>query len=162
MLNCINPEGGFNDKKTASHELAVCFLLALETAMRQGELWNLDWMYVHLNRRHVTLTDTKNGTRRDVPLSKRAVELFGKLSPKRNGPVFHSKQSSADMLFRRAVKRSGIEDLKFHDSRHEALTRLAQKVVVLDLARMTGHKDPRSLMIYYNATAEVIAARLDD
>lgn len=55
---------------------------------------------------------------------------------------------------------SSISGLTFHDSRHEVLTRLARKIDVLDLARMAGHRDPRSLMIYYNATAEEIAGRL--
>ena len=49
--------------------------------------------------------------------------------------------------------RCQITDLHFHDTRHEACTRLARKLEVLDLARMIGHKDLRSLMIYYNATA---------
>lgn len=52
-------------------------------------------------------------------------------------------------------------DLTFHDARHEACTRLARKLEVLDLARMIGHRDPRSLMIYYNPTASEIAERLD-
>jgi len=50
--------------------------------------------------------------------------------------------------------------MTFHDTRHEALTRIARKLDVLDLARMVGHRDARSLMIYYNATAEEIAQRL--
>ncbi len=54
-----------------------------------------------------------------------------------------------------------ITGLTFHDTRHEALTRLARKLDVLDLARMVGHRDPRSLMVYYNAPAEEIARRLD-
>ncbi|MDC7252931.1 hypothetical protein NMY25_001792 [Wohlfahrtiimonas chitiniclastica] len=52
-------------------------------------------------------------------------------------------------------------DLTFYDARHEACTRLARKLEVLDLARMIGHRDPRSLMIYYNPTASEIAERLD-
>ena len=55
---------------------------------------------------------------------------------------------------------AGLENLTFHDTRHEGLTRLARKLDVLDLARMVGHRDPRSLMIYYNATATEIAGRL--
>jgi len=54
-----------------------------------------------------------------------------------------------------------IENLHFHDTRHEAITRLAKKLDILDLARMTGHKDLKSLMTYYNATPAEIAAQLD-
>lgn len=72
----------------------------------------------------------------------------------------HNQQSSGT-IFRRALKLADVDDLTFHDTRHEALTRLARKLDVLDLARMVGHRDPRSLMIYYNATASEIAQRLD-
>lgn len=140
-------------------QIAVAFLLALETAMRQGEIWGLRWEAVQLERRFLTLTETKNGTRRDVPLSLRAVELFKKIGTT-EGRVITCNQASAQTVFRRAVALAGIENLTFHDSRHEAITRLARKLDVLDLARMVGHKDLRSLQIYYNATAEDIAKRL--
>jgi len=74
--------------------------------------------------------------------------------------VFASNQASGGQLFRRACQLAGVTGLTFHDTRHEALTRLARKLEVLDLAQMVGHRDPRSLMIYYNATASEIAGRL--
>ena len=64
-------------------------------------------------------------------------------------------------MFRKVRDDVAIVGLTFHDTRHEAITRLARKVDVLDLARITGHKDPRSLMVYYNATASEMALRLD-
>jgi integrase len=146
--------------KTMRQEIAVAFLLALESAMRQGELWGLDWSRIYLDRKFVTLPDTKNGMRRDVALSARAVTLFGRLSPKTSGPVFRCSQGTASTVFRRAVIMAGLDNLTFHDSRHTAITRLARKLDVLDLARMVGHRDIRSLMIYYNASAEDIAGRL--
>jgi len=75
--------------------------------------------------------------------------------------VFTVKDASFDTLWRKLRDKCEIEDLHFHDSRHEACTRLARKLEVLDLARMIGHKDLRSLMVYYNATASEIANRLD-
>lgn len=147
---------------TLRHEIAVGFLLALETAMRQGEIWALRWENVYLAQRYVHLPDTKNGTSRDVPLSHRAVALLEMMANDSNqlGVVFASNQKSVGTIFRRAVKMAGLENLTFHDTRHESLTRLARKLDVLDLARMVGHRDPRSLMIYYNATATEIAGRL--
>lgn len=144
------------------HEIAMAFLFALETAMRQGEIWGLEWADVHLVQRFVRLRDTKNGSARDVPLSSAAVALLEKAAAYsgRQGRVFKSNQSSSGTIFRRALAIAGVKGLTFHDTRHEALTRLARKLDVLDLARMVGHKDPRSLMIYYNATATEIAGRL--
>lgn len=143
------------------HEIAVAFLMAIETAMRQGEIWGMDWADIHIERRYITIHDSKNGDKRDVPLSTEAVRLLTLLKSKRKGKVLHSNQNSAGAIYRRAVKMAGIEGLTFHDTRHEGITRLARKLDMLDLARMIGHRDPRSLMIYYNATAEEIASRLD-
>ncbi|PCJ38988.1 MAG: integrase [Alphaproteobacteria bacterium] len=140
-------------------EIAVAFLLAIETAMRQGEIWSLTWDNVFLDRGFLTLPITKNGFKRDVPLSTDAVTLLKKMNNK-GGKVFKSNQQSCGAIFRRIVKLANIENLTFHDTRHEALTRLARKLDMLDLARMVGHRDPRSLMIYYNATAEEISKRL--
>ncbi len=152
-------EGG--EIKSMRQQIAVAFLLALETAMRQGEIWGLEWRRVHLKERYVTLDVTKNGTKRDVPLSKRAGELLRRM-PHSGERVFSAgTQAVMEATFRRAVKLAGIEDLHFHDTRHTAITQLARKVDVLDLARMVGHKDLRSLQIYYNPSASDIAKRLD-
>lgn len=150
---------------TVRDVIAVAFLFALETAMRQGEIWNLEWQDVYLEKRYVRLHETKNGSRRDVALTSEAVRLLGLLNPLGSerhpgGKVFPTNQQSSGTIFRRTLQLAGIEGLTFHDTRHEALTRLAQKLSVLDLARMVGHRDPRSLMIYYNPTAEEIARQL--
>ncbi len=142
------------------HVIAVAFLFALETAMRQGEIWNLEWDDVFLDKCFVRLHDTKNGSRRDVALSSEAVRLLSLLDPASNRKVFATNQQSSGALFRRCLQLAEIKGLTFHDTRHEALTRLARKLQVLDLARMVGHRDPRSLMIYYNATAQEIASQL--
>lgn len=159
IMKALQYEGG--KPETMRQQIAIAFLLALETAMRQGEIWGLEWRCVHLKERYITLEVTKNGTRRDVPLSKRAVELL-ELMPKTGEKVFTGcSQAVLEATFRRSVKLAGIENLHFHDARHEAITRLARKVDVLDLARMVGHRDLRSLQSYYNATAAEIAGRLD-
>ena len=74
--------------------------------------------------------------------------------------VFTVDSQVASTLFSRARIRAKIEDLTFHDSRHDAITRLAQKLNVLQLARMVGHRDIRSLQTYYNETAESMAKLL--
>ncbi|RXJ70679.1 integrase [Veronia nyctiphanis] len=159
ILQSLGYEGRSN-VATQRQFIAVAFLFALETAMRQGEIWGMEWDYVHLEQRYVTLPNTKNGTKRDVPLSSEAVLLLKALRPKKQGKVFPYSQQSSGVIFRRSLRLAGIEGLTFHDTRHEALTKLAKKLSMLDLARMVGHNDPRSLMIYYNATASEIAKLL--
>lgn len=158
---CTASEFENNPPINFTQQIIIAFLIALETAMRAGEIRGLTWDRVYLTDRYVTLDETKNGTKRNVPLSRRAIELFELMKTIDSKYVFTVKGPSFDTLWRKLRNRCQIEDLHFHDSRHEACTRLARKLEVLDLARMIGHKDLRSLMIYYNATASEIASRLD-
>lgn len=145
---------------TVSQRVAIAFLFAIETAMRAGEICGL--LPRDIVGRVATLTETKNGTKRKVPLSKRAVELLELLpTPAEGATIFGITTKSLDTLFRKAKTRAGIEDATFHDSRHLAITRLAKKLHVLDLARMVGHRDLKQLQVYYNETAEEMAKLLD-
>lgn len=147
---------GFDDTEatTTRQRIMAAFLFAIETAMRKGEILSLTPDSVKGRVAH--LPKTKNGTARNVPMSKRALELFEMV-----GGNFHLSQNQIDGGWRIMCDKAGVENLNFHDSRHEATTRLAQRLHVLDLARMTGHKDLKKLQIYYNATAEEIAGKLD-
>ena len=94
--------------------------LALETAMRQGELLRLRWEHIDLARRTAHLPDTKNGEARSVPLSSTAVAVLRAL----HGDVFPGVTTEAvKRSYMRAIRRAAIEDLRFHDLRHEATTR---------------------------------------
>jgi len=164
MLDALGYVEG-KSPQTQMQEVAYVFLIALETAMRKGEILNLSLDTVQLEKRYVRLLKTKNGDSRNVPLSKRATQLLDVIiksaQEQKRDDLFVVSAANADVLFRRVRDRLGLENLHFHDTRHEAITRLARKLDVLDLARMTGHRDPRSLMVYYNATASEVAARLD-
>lgn len=74
---------------------------------------------------------------------------------------FTIDSGSLDALFRRTKNRLKITGLHFHDSRAEALTRLARRVDVLTLSKISGHTDLRMLSeVYYRESAEDIAARI--
>ena len=154
---CIALGLGDSLVRTKSQAVAVAFLFAIETAMRAGEILGLT--AADIQGRTATLHDTKNGTRRIVPMSKKALSLL-KLLPPGDGTLFGLTPASLDALFRKARERTTITNLTFHDTRHEAITRLAKRLDVLELARMVGHRDIRNLMIYYNATAEELADKL--
>jgi len=142
----------------ASQRVALAFHFALETAMRSCEIVGLDWPNVRA--KSVRLPDTKNGDEREVPLSKRAREILT-LLPKDGPSVFGLNDALRDALFRKARDRANVENLHFHDSRAEAIWRLSKKLDVMELARMIGHRDLRSLMIYYQTTADELADQLD-
>ena len=149
--------------RTASARIGAAFLFAIETAMRAGEICSLEWQ--HVNDRHVHLPLTKNGYARDVPLSaeaRRIIEQLRSLNGDEEGTVFDVSVASLDALFRKARARANIEDLHFHDTRREALTRLSKIFDVMELARISGHRDLRVLQnVYYAPSVSDLAAKLD-
>lgn len=137
---------------TAMQRTGLAFLFALETAMRAGEILGLTWATV--SEKSAELPKTKNGDSRRVPLSKRAREILAAL-PRDRSTCFDLHPGTRDALWRRAA--AGIENLHFHDSRAEAIARLSKKLDVLELARVIGHRDIKSLMIYYETDADELA-----
>lgn len=150
-------------------------LLALETAMRRGELLALRWENIRLKDRVAHLPITKNGRSRTVPLSTKAVEVLSTLTRRIYGEVFEGLTANAVKLaFIRAVKRAhrsyvenGGDDprmlvnLTMHDLRHIAVTRLAEKLPnIIELAAVSGHTDVRMLKRYYHPKAEELALKL--
>lgn len=153
---------GFTDKvETMQHQVAVALLLAFETAMRSGEIVGLTWDRVHLEAQYVSLPETKNGDQRDVALSSRAVKLLRLMVGLDKVRVFTLDDASRDTLFRKARDKCKITGLHFHDSRANAITALSKKLDIHDLARMIGHRDLKSLLIYYRKSASDIARSLD-
>ena len=146
----------------AVHWLRIFSAVFFTLAMRAGEICSLQVKNVNFSQRTAFLPDTKNGRSRAVPLSLEAIRLLKRVDPWGNdGTVFNMASGTLSTLYKRAVNRTEIEDLTFHDTRHEAITRLADKLDVLDLARMVGHRDIKQLMTYYNKSAEELAALLD-
>lgn len=162
--------------------------LATESAMRRGELLALLWENVDLKRQTAFLSDTKNGDSRSVPLSKKAVAIL-KALPKPakkegedgqcRGRVFATTAAALRKGFTRALERGQeqyledcraagrkpmpdfLDDVHFHDTRHEAASRLAEKLSnVLELSAVTGHRDLRMLKRYYHPRAEDLAKKL--
>lgn len=157
-ISALVARGG-EDLSATRGRAVHAFLFAIETAMRAGEIVGLRWDDIDIDRRFLTLQMTKNGSRRDVPLSSRAIELLQVLPE--SDPVFGMSSAVLDVTFRRVRDEAKIDNLTFHDSRHEAITRLAKKMDVLALARTVGHHDIRMLQVYYNESASDLAKLLD-
>lgn len=147
------------DKSRGKH-LKSIVILALETAMRRGELLALRWQNIDLVKRTALLPITKNGEARLVPLSTKAKEVLQGLPRNISGRVFSTSETAITEGFQRAVLRAKLSDLHFHDLRHIATTRLAEKLAMHELAKVTGHKSPRMLMRYYHPKAEDLAKKL--
>lgn len=179
LLEAIKPlerdRKGRWGKTCRSNYLEPFVLLALETAMRRGELLALRWENIRFKDRVAHLPMTKNGQSRWVPLSSKAVEILMGLPRKPYGAVFEGVTKNAVMLgFIRAVKRarklyieSGgndprmFDDLTMHSLRHIAITRLAEILPnIIELAAVSGHSDVRMLKRYYHPKAEELAKKL--
>jgi integrase len=148
-----------NTPSTITARVGAAFLFALETAMRAGEIAALTWDRVNLEKRYLTIQTGKTASaKRHVPLSTEAIRILNQMGTE--GSVFGLTTQQIDALFRKAKAKALIEDLHFHDSRAEAITRLAARLDILTLARMVGHKDLKMLTIYYRESAEDIAKKL--
>ncbi len=156
---CTHKPGHLNSCRVAW--LRPLVQLAIETAMRRGELLRLEWPHVDLHRAIAYLPETKNGEPRYVPLTPRAVEILKSMPRTGSSRVFDISENALKLAWQRAVKRSGLKDLRFHDLRHEAASRLSEKLSnILELSSVTGHKDLRMLKRYYHPRAEDLAKKL--
>jgi integrase len=159
------------EKHTA--ELTLLFDLGLETAMRMREMFTLTVDQIDLKQATIFLDRTKNGDKRQVPLSSVAVKLLrahlrnvkpGRLFPWWDGDPKTMDKTTAKLSrqFGRIFEAAGCEDLNFHDLRHEATSRFFERTELdaLEIAKITGHRSPRSLMRYANLRGSTLAARL--
>ncbi|CAM5784929.1 hypothetical protein CCAE64S_01461 [Castellaniella caeni] len=142
--------------------------LALETGMRRGEIIPLRWGDVDFTEKTITLRagKTKNSDARIVPLTQAAEELLRGLhheSPP-NARVFPeiTKPDSATRAFTRLCERAGITNLRFHDLRHEAASRVAPYASMASLQKIFGWKSPSMVWRYNNpSAAELLKIRRD-
>ncbi len=147
--------------------------LALETAARLGELLALQWRDIDAGRRVAVLRGiggrgTKNGDdSRAVPLSSAALAVLQELQALPlgiDGRVFYwwSGSDSFNKPWARLCKKAEIEDLRFHDLRHEATSRLFEKGVFegVEVAAITGHKTLQMLKRYTHLRATDLAQKL--
>lgn len=141
---------------TKTCEVAYVLLLSLRTAMRKGEILGLTRERVDLHGRVAVLQETKNGDRREVPLSRKAVRLMRCVYP----GMFSVTSESLDTLWRKVCKRVGVEGLHLHDARAAALSAMAKKVPLVTLARISGHRNLNQLQVYYRDSTRIIADML--
>ena len=135
--------------------------LALETAMRRSELLGLRWEHIDLERRTIFLQLTKNGTNRTVPLSTHAIQILTDMPRNLDGRVFPVTHEVVSQAFNRARRQAKVQDVRFHDLRHMAITRLAEKLPnLIELSAVSGHKSLAMLKRYYHPKAADLARKL--
>jgi len=159
-LKPYEEEALMSEAKSYGGHIEDLMILAIETAMRRGELLELQWNYIDLDKRTAHLPDTKNGDSRTVPLSTKAVEVLQRQNRDCEF-LFQIQGDSVGKAFRRIRDRVNIIDLRFHDLRHEATSRFFELgLPIMEVSAITGHKDLRMLKRYTHLRAEDLAKKL--
>jgi integrase len=165
LLNCC--------EKLGYRLLASIIKFAIQTGMRRGELMGLHWGDVDLVKRKIYLHQTKNGEPRQVPLSKDVISVLDGLKTMGTNEVFPISMNVLRNQFERVRNmaekdwsKTGVNpfaDLRFHDLRHEALSRLSDAGLnVIELSYISGHKTMAMLKRYTHPSHEAICTKLDN
>jgi integrase len=160
-----------NSRQSGPHWTRM-FKLALHTGARLQELVLAEWSEFDLDRRYWIIPEhhTKTGKERMVPLSKaavRALRVMRLIASPASQRVFHEIKSSASAssVFSKITRCMGIVDLRFHDLRHEAISRMVLKqrqLSVFEIMGIVGHSSLEMLKRYTNLRGDELAAKLID
>ena len=160
-----------NCNESRSLFLYPIIVLALSTGMRRGEILGLRWRDVDFDTKRIVIQETKNGERRAVPLVGTALQLIEKLKinarDSKDDYIFHSpenrtKRCSIRTAWEFAIKRSEIENFRFHDLRHSTASYLAMNgASLLEIADILGHKTLQMVKRYSHLSEDHKAAVLE-
>ena len=154
-----------NEEEKLIQELAPPYsdavLLLLETALRRSELCRLQWQDLNLYKRTALIRDTKNGEDRIIPLSPLAAQILAR-QPQTHDSVFKFSPDMLTQAFRAATRQAGIRNLRLHDLRKEATSRLVESKCfeLPEVMRITGHKTLTAFNVYMHIKAEELAHRM--
>ena len=136
-------------------------VFAIETGMRRGEILGITWECVDFDARTVHLPITKNGSSRDVPLSSKATQILKGQNERQLPCPFPVTDNAFRLAWHRLRSRADLGDLRFHDLRHEAISRFFEMGLSMpEVALISGHKDPRMLFRYTHIKPENVLAKL--
>jgi integrase len=137
-------------------------VFAIETGMRRGEILGLTWDNISLEQQLAYLPLTKNGTSREVPLSIKAVDVLKDQRSRQDTPTpFPVNANAFRLAWERLRKRADLCDLRFHDLRHEAISRFFEMgLSIPEVALISGHKDAKMLFRYTHLKASNLVTKL--
>lgn len=140
--------------------IAPIVMFALLSAMRRGEILSIRWADIDDQTGSLVIPEAKNGFARTIPLVPAAFQILRSL-PSTEDRVFPLSANGFRLAWERLKRRAGIEDLHFHDLRHEAISRFFELgLSVPEVALISGHRDARMLFRYTHPLREKIRARL--
>lgn len=176
LSHCVDVESLEYDKKNGTHvntdkhqarrgHLRALIILAVDTALRRGEILSLSWEDIDMTGGviNVKASNTKTQKARKVGMTSRVYDELLKLNPQPSGRVFH--QNTVKRSFSTVCTRAGVKDLRFHDLRHTATTRLIRAGVPhAEVMKITGHTQIKTFLRYLNLLDDTVtnaASQLD-
>jgi integrase len=135
--------------------------LAVETGMRRGEILAIKRSHIDLEQQALLIPETKTGHSRTIPLTSKALGILQSI-PGEGDRIFPLSANAFRLAWERVKCRAGIEDLHFHDLRHEAISRFFEAgLTTPEVALISGHRDMRMLFRYSHAMREHVLAKLN-
>lgn len=154
-------------RTTRKGYMAPAITLAVETAMRRGEILNIRPRDFSEGFRSLRIPITKTGRARTIPITQAAVEavesLLGAFNPMTDDFLIPISANAFRLAWDRIVDKAQIGDLNFHDLRHEAISRLFEQGLPMpEVASISGHRDFRMLARYSHIRPRLLRSPRDD
>lgn len=152
--------------KTKNCQVLPIIRFALETGLRRSEILTATWGHLDAQNRVLNIPRTKNGYPRSIPLTRTAIALLQQLKGNEvkadKSSMFPTTANAFRLSWERLVKRAGIENLHFHDLRHEAISRFFEMGLTMpEVALLSGHRDMRMLFRYSHPQNRRVLEQLD-
>lgn len=136
------------------------FEIALETAMRRGEILNIRWKNINFANKTLHIPLTKNGYERTIPLTEKSIKVLS-LANSDSEKLFSISPNALRLAWVRLTKRASINDLRFHDIRHEAISRFFEKgLSIPEVSLISGHRSYAMLARYTHLRAEDLVGKI--
>jgi len=136
--------------------------LAVETGMRRGEILAIKLSHIDQQNRALLIPETKNGHSRIIPITNSTLALLNQI-PGEEDRLFPMTANAFRLSWERLKRRTGINDLHFHDLRHEAISRFFELgLTVPEVALISGHRDMRMLLRYSHGLRDRVLEKLDN
>jgi len=158
------------DAEPKRGHLRGILLIALDCALRRGEILTLTWSDVDLDRRTLTIRafNSKTARARTVAMTIRVYTELRRLSEERTcqpSQLVFGVQTSIKTAFNKALKAASIFNFHFHDCRHTAISRMIRAgITPVEVMRVSGHTTMSAFYRYANLDSDTVfraAAALD-
>jgi integrase len=147
--------------KSRNNIILPVFLFALATAMRRGEILSAHWEHIDWQGRSLLIPLTKTGQPRTIPLTRTALEVLQSL-PRKRDHIFPVSPNAFRLAWQRVLHRAKINDLHFHDLRHEAISAFFEMgLSAPEVALISGHRDLRMLFRYSHPLRANVLEKFD-